>query len=384
VQACVFDASVSPQSGGFVVQPFTVLSRPNRDQERPALNQFAASNNWLLAFQEHNGAVANDDWDVVTMALDDNGNATATGLDTAHEGDPLLHKVGPQVAGAYGRYLLTYTTRVFELPNPKPTVVRGEAIHAQRLDWDHGAATGSLPWPVVALQSSASPVLQTSGLAFDPITQSHWCAAMLNAGTNNYRLHKLGYTGNVVETAPIALVAGETTSSIAVASNQELHTFLVAFGANSATAGASTLYGTQMQYEVVAPPTTIGFSCGSGIWSDLTTTANRQQIGSENLRLGLAGAPQETLAILLFSTAQLNASAEQYGAPGCVLVPDIFGPAYMGFLTSGIVGGAASVTVDLPEYLTPMTLVLQWCYATPGANALGFQASEGLSLQLGR
>lgn len=382
VWATVFDASVFPQSNAFVVAPFAVLARPNADQERPRVNQAAIGNNWLVAFQEINNNVANDDWDVTTVAISGAGAAIETGLETAEAGDPLVHTITPQVAGSGGRYLLTYTTRAFELPNPKPQGQKGNAVHAQRLDWNHTAGTGSLPHPETTMLSVVNNVLQNGGSAYDTTSDSHWSVGLSSDNPARYRVAKLGYTGSIVETAAISLPAGYLPASFATTFQAAERRFPVLYVQNSA--GAGFAYGAMLEYEVVAPPTLLGVACGSGVWSGLPVTANHQAIGTEDVPLALANAPIDTVALLFLSTAQGNLPGSLFGADGCTLVPDILTSAYLGVLDAPIVGGAAALTLDLPEFLAPATLIMQWVYFVPGANPLGAQASEGLSLQLGR
>lgn len=379
VWATLYDASTD----SFPVVPFAVLPRPNADQERPVVNQLAAANTWLVAFQEHNGAINNDDWDITTVAVD-NGTATETLLDTAHAGDPLLHKIVPEISGAFGRFVLTYETRAFELPNPKPLAANGSAIYAQRIDWTFQTNTGSLPYPVVTLQSLAANTLVNGGIAFDTTSESHWCAGFHNTALDRYRVAKLGFTGNVVEGAPINLAVGTTPAAIATCFNAELRRFPIVFGQNDGTATGNLVLGTLMDYVNLATPTLVGFACGSGVWAGLDATARRQQIGSQAMPLSLVNAPQDTAALLFVSMAQVNFPADPLGAPGCVLVPDIVTGNYLGAVAVTIVGGAASVTLDLPEYLSPFSLELQWAYLVPGANPLGMQASEGLTVQVDR
>jgi hypothetical protein len=382
VYACVYDPSISPATSGFVVQPFVVLSRPNADQERPVVNQSASTNNWLVAFQEMNGAVQNDDWDITTVAVDANGTVTETGLAVAQAGGT-EHKVTPEIAGAFGRYELTYGTRAFELPNPKPLGTGAQRIYGQRLDWNHVSGTGSLPHQGVQLHSVATNSLKNGGIAFDSISKSHWCASVANDLAATYRAFKLGFTGNVVEFAPIPLAANRTPHAIAATFSVGSRSFPIVFS-EEAGPGASLHYGTEMQYDQVLPPTLINFACGSGVWGGLAATADRQQIGSQAMPLLLTNAPQNTVALLIVSTALGNVPGGLIGAPGCTLVPDIVSTAYVGMVTANISGGEATVALDLPEFLTPMNVVLQWAYLVPGANALNLLASEGLRVQVGR
>lgn len=384
IWATVFDASAPSLAAGFVVLPFVVLARPDADQERPTVNQASATDNWLVAFQELNNQVANDDWDIPTVAVDASGAAAVTTLETEHAGDPLLHKIDPELAGAFGRFVLTYTTRVFELPNPKPTNDVGSEVHAQRLNWDFATATGSLPFAAVTLLAIANNGLVNGGSAFDPTSRSHWCTGVRSLPGSRYRVWKLGYTGEVVEQATIQLPGTSTPAAFATTFAASPRQFPIVFADNTSTA-AGLLYGTMLRYVSLAPPALVGVSCGSGLWTGLGATADRQQIGAQAMPLRLAGAPDDTFALLALSLAQANVPGSLIGLDGCTIVPDLAAPNFLGLLVTPIVAGQATLTLDLPPTLSPFTLVAQWGYfVDPPTNPLGIQLSEGLVLTIDR
>jgi hypothetical protein len=376
VYATVFDASVPNISNGFVVQPFVVLQRPNADQERPAVNQSASGNEWLLAFQELNHNVNNDDWDITTVAIDQNGVVTPSNLDTESGPDLTVHSITPEISGAHGRYLLTYTTRDFEQQNPKPTGAKGRYVFAQRLDFDHGTGIGSLPHPAVQLFASQGNQVTNVGSAFDAVSRSHWCTGLINDALGRYRVHKVGFTGNLVETAAIVPAAGLAPETFSVSFQADARRFPILWSEHD-VAGASLLHGAKMDYVAVPAPTLIGFACGSGVWTGLDATADRQQVGSQGMPLRLTGAPEDSISFVMISTAQINVPADGLGAPGCTIVPDI-GANLITLIPAVIQNGDSTVRVDLPEYAGSVTLYMQWGYFATGANPLGILASEGL------
>jgi hypothetical protein len=382
IWATVYDASVF--TSPFVVAPFALRPLTNRDQERPVVNQAASTPDWLVAFQEHNGNIVNDDWDIEVLSVDGNGAIGATSLGTEEAADASRHKVGPQIAGGGGRYVLTYATRTFEQTAPKPTSPEGQVLRAQRIDWDLTGNTGSRPHAAVDLFAPGTVTLRGCGIAFDADSADHWCASLRHDPTTSYRVYKLGFTGNVVESGTFPLATGATPMNLAIAFNAEARSFPIVFGENDASATNNLLQGSQMQYDAVTPPTLLGFSCGSGVWGNTAAIVPNQQIGAQGMPLELTGAPQDLAAILFVSTGTFSIPADALGAPGCVLHPDLNLPNYLGSVGVTITGGAAATRLDLPEYLTPMTLTMQWVYLTPGANALGLQASEGLTVQVGR
>ncbi|MCU0867849.1 MAG: hypothetical protein MUC36_29030, partial [Planctomycetes bacterium] len=382
VWATVYDASVF--GNPFVVPPFALRPLANRDQERPVVNQAAATPDWLVAFQEHNGNIVNDDWDIEVMAVDGNGTIGPTPLGTEEAADASRHKVGPQLAGGGGRFVLTYATRTFEQALPKPTSAEGQVLRAQRIDWDLATNTGSRPHPAVDLFAPGTVTLRGTGIAFDAGSADHWCASLRHDPTTSYRVYKLGFTGNVVESGTFPLATGATPANLAVTFNAEARSFPLVFAENDGSAGNNLLQASQLQYDAVTPPTLLGFSCGSGVWGDTTAIALHQQLGAQGMPLQLTGAPQDLAAVLFVSTVAFPIPADGLGAPGCVLYPDLNLPNYLGSVGLTITGGAASTRLDLPESLPPMTLTMQWVYLTPGANPLGLQASQGLTVQVGR
>lgn len=386
IYATVFDASIPNINNGFVIQPFPVLVRPDADQERCEVTQSSSTNQWLVAFQEVDNVVNNDDWDITTVAINAAGTVTQTNLDTAQAGDPLLHKIDPAISGAFGRYTLTYTTRVFELPNPKPASEFGSTVFAQRLNWDPTTGTGSLPWPVVTLHTQTGNGAANEGLAFDTTSRSHWCAGLQLLATDRYRVHKLGYTGEIVESASLQLAATSTPSALATTFSTNPRRFPLVYGENTAIGAQSQLRGTFLDYVSLAPPVLVGTSCGSGVWAGLQATAERQQIGAQNMPVNLVNAPIDSFAILALSTAQANTPGYLLGLDGCTVVPDVITPTnVLGLLVVPIVGGAASLSLDLPPTLSPFSLVMQWGYfVPPPSNPLGIQLSEGLVVTIDR
>jgi hypothetical protein len=382
VWACVYEPgnTLAP----FVVAPFAVDPQSNRDQERPVVNQAAATNDWLVACQEHNANLVNDDWDIEVFAVDGAGVVSGDVVTTADAGQVGLHKVGPQLAGGNGRYVLTYATRSFDQLNPKPTSPEGQTVWSQRIDWNHTTNDGSRPWPAAVLFDPGTVTVRATGIAFDPVSEDHWCASLRNDVAAAYRVLKLGYTGEVVEWAALPTGAGSSPRALDATFNQESRDFPIVYVANDGTGTGNDLLGTRLQYDPVAPPALLGVACGAGTWANVAGIGAKQQIGAENLPLQLGNAPADTFALLFLSTNALPLDGGLFGAPGCTLHPDLQAPFYLGAIGLGIVGGAASTTLDLPPALAPTTLTMQWAYLVPGANPLEMQASEGLTVQLGR
>ncbi|MCA8951992.1 MAG: hypothetical protein KDE27_20955 [Planctomycetes bacterium] len=377
----VYAAVVDPGIAGnniVTVPPFVVRNLANRDQEAPTVNQTAAQPEWLVAFQLHNGSIANDDWDIGAVSVDAAGNVS-NAVYTEDQGT-IDHKMGPKIAGMLGRYVMTYTVRQFQLQNPKPANPRGETAWSQRFDWDHNTDVGSRPYPAVQLHSSPGRDLATGGLAFDIRSGSHWAAAFDDDGTVANRIFKLGYQGAVTETRTVVpSSAGVDLVSGGVSFNYTQRNFPFVFG----TTAGDRVFGNALDYDQVAPAATYGLSCGSGVWTGVNALHDLQQIGAEDIRFRMTNAPNGSgFAFLLFSLDSANQPGVTYGLPGCSILVE---PSLQ--LASILVllqNGAGEFTMSLPESSVPATLYAQWYYQAPGSPGVGLQTSEGLEIEFGR
>lgn len=379
VMAAVYDTGLP----GAATSPFVLRNRPGRDQERPAVNRDADGGRWLVAFQEHDPGVANDDWDVGLVSVDESSVVTATNVDLEQANVITQHKLGPQVGGTAGRYLLTYSLRQFELPNPKPDVVLGEEVRAQRIDLS--GAGGSRPWPSVRLEGGANAVFAASGVAHDHRSTSHWCATVHNFAIHQLAVHKLGYRGMTVERGTIGPNPEVQLVTGGVCFNTSARSFPLAYGANNGSNNQNRVAGTVMEYVPVTPATTYGFGCGSGVWAGVGAMVDRQQIGAEDLPFRLVNAPVPgAICLLVLSMNQANTPLGSLQMPGCDGLVDL-GAGLLGsvFLVLDAAGGA-SYTLDLPEQIVPFTLHAQWAYRVPAANPAGWLVSEGVRVQIDR
>jgi hypothetical protein len=367
------------------VPPFVIRSRPNRDQERPAINRSAAGTKWLVAYQENDGTVANDDWDVGVVEVDNTGVVGSNFLTTEEANTNTLHKLGPKIAGADGRYCLLYTTQQFQLPHPKPSNVLGEEVKVQRIDWDHSTGTGTLPHPAVTLQSLPVTALRAGGIDFDYISASHWCVDWHNLGNGAFKAAKLGYHGQAVETFTVLAAASLDVDEGSVAFDAENREYKLAYATNdSAVLNNSVLYGQRITYDTVPAASTYGLACGSGTFGQVAEIANHQQIGAQGLNLVLENAPEDGLAFLFISLGAASQPLDPLGMNGCTGLIDLSPTLYLGAVSAWVTSGTASVSLDLPETLVPLPFYFQWAYPATGANALNYQASDGLRVDLGR
>jgi hypothetical protein len=361
--------------------PLRLLSRSTHDQERPAITRDADGGTWLVAFQAHDATV-NDDWDIELIEVLENNITRTTGFATEQANNIARHKLAPQLAGSAGRYLLTYSLRTFEIANPKPQSSRGEELYAQRIDRDHQNLTLSLPYPAVLLDHDSNPVLAAGGVAYDWRSTCHWCATAHDEGAETYGVFKLGFRGEIVETATIGPNPGFRIAGGGVAFNGSQRNFPLVYGANNNSANGNRLQGAVMAYEQVSPAFVYGTSCGSGVFAGVPAMHDRQQIGAEDLQFELFNAPNNSsFAFLVLSANSANHPLASLGLPGCTGYVDITS-GYVGAVFVLVsAGGNARFSLDLIERLAPMNLYAQWIYDVGGTS---FQASEGLSVEIGR
>jgi hypothetical protein len=373
-----FGTSGQPASAEFVLR-----NRPNRDQERPCVNQAANNAVWLVTFQELDGTIANDDWDVELYEVNGAATVTDTALDVEEAADVTLHKLGPQVSGAGGRYLLAYTTQAFEQLAPKPQNTLGELLRVQRVDWDASANTGDLPHAAVTLHERSTAIAKLGGLAHDDISDDHWVVTTLLTDRQLLEAWKLGFSGAVVESGVVSSDRALAITTGGVTFNDEQRQYLIAFGADDGVAKGADLLGARMLYDTVAAPSTYGFACGAGVMAGLTEMVDEQQIGSESLTLQLVNAQFDGTGYLLLAFGRAAIPLLSVGAPGCDWLVD---PAtYLGAIPTVVAGGNARVVIPLPESLPPFTLDCQWLYEVPPqVNALQLLASEGVEIPVGR
>lgn len=381
VYAGILDTSVGTQ-GAAVGSEFVLRNHPNQDQERPAINHSAEGGAWLVAYQENDGQVANDDWDIPVLRVTGAGAVSATHLDLQEEPTQLLHKLAPHLAGSNGRYLITYATQLFQLTNPKPQDAAGERIRAQRIDWDPSTG-GSRPYGSVVLDTDPNPRLTAGGVAFDFVNDSLWCATVTNASAQTISAYKLGFHGGVTEIGTAGPFTGIDLAVGGVDFNDSQREFDIVFAGNDASAAGNALCGVQMVYDTVPAPATYGFACGSGVWGSTSVLSQRQQVGSQGMPLELQNAPVDGIAFLLLSFGHAQIPMGGYGIPGCDLLIDPNPSSYLGLLVTGVTGGASTQRLDLIESLPPLTFYAQWAYLAPGANPAGILASEGLRVQIG-
>ncbi|MCA8952273.1 MAG: hypothetical protein KDE27_22370, partial [Planctomycetes bacterium] len=186
------DTAIS--SNGAPVGSVFEFAGSTTDEERPAVNQVSEGGiafSWLVAWQSHNN-LASGKWDVVAQriagAFGSNGNARHVAYGSYHE-------VAPAVAGANGRYVVTYGLR--QPLTSKPSSDLATHIAAQRLDWGHGDVNGIRPHAESIVYSGGQNQQQNGAVGFDLETESHWVLtyARTTSGSERLLASKIGYDG---------------------------------------------------------------------------------------------------------------------------------------------------------------------------------------------
>lgn len=385
VDALTLNPSLFP--GGAPGAIWTVRNEPTRDQERPAINQAATEPEWTMAMME-NDNVAGDDWDVVVWTVDGDGHTGSSSVATEEGPLGTVHQQAPQIAGAGGRYCLCYTTTpVTGLPTSAGAA--GDTLRCQRIDYTlfaSGLGTGSRPHAGVTVTTQPTAVLVPGGIAFDHVSASHWCATGRNTANETYRFAKLGYRGQVVETQFVRTAPPNHLLSVGGTTfRTDMREFLLVYGENGP--GNDDVRAARVQYDPVAPPSLFGVACGPGAYTGLGDLADKQQIGAEDVTVGLGGtAPDTGIALLLISLDTAVVPLNLFGLGNCDLLLDPVPPNYLTLLTGFVSSaGTAEVTFDLIESLPPTTYYCQWLYIdSSNPLSLTFLATERLALPTAR
>ncbi|MCR9247999.1 MAG: hypothetical protein NXI31_23455 [bacterium] len=382
--SAVHGAFLDPTStNGTFGASFPIRSSPAHDFERPAINSAAAGQadrGWVVAMQEYENGVANDDWDLLAVRVDDSG--------VVHGATPFRSDVGalnyrhqqePQVAGARGRYAVLFSTT--SLPNapPKPTRATGMEVQVERFDWAPGASAPTADYPAVVIRSNGAPIWEVTGLGFDFDTRSHWVMAFrtITTGSSAAYYGRIGYRGELTEggnnsAATVYFAPGQDASPIGCAYDTRSQSFRLAYGVNGAP--NNPVYGQTLEYVTPAAPTTAGPACGSATIQWLGS----QQIGSEFGRIAVDHPSGPVGHFLAVSLAPANLPIiDPAVLPGCRLLVDVTGPGYLGTMPF-VYGSSATWPLALPEWLPPMAFHFQDWYF----DGSFFAASERLRVEV--
>ncbi|MCB9879463.1 MAG: hypothetical protein H6835_17855 [Planctomycetes bacterium] len=363
--AVLFDTTTTNGTFG---SAFVLTSSLFNDSERPSVNQVSEggpSSAWVCAFQRYSTIVPNDAWDIAAVRVAANGSITSgTWVSDYATAPQLTHQLGPVVEGQLGRYAVTFAVADATNYPGKLADPNGTAIAIERFDWYGGSAPTTAQAPVV-LRSAGLRSYQTSGLAYDTDTGSHWTA------TSRWTLFgpslaydRVGFQGQLLESGTIHQTTTTPIAGGGVTFDNDHHTVLGAYGFQG---GFSTIAGVTISYPAQPATTTSGVPCGTASLS----WAESQLIGSEFSGIVSAGAPNGSVHLLVLADAGINVPLVFPGlvAPGCSLFVPVSGPDYLGMFPAAL-GGVVLWTLPLIEGLPAQTLHFQDWYLDPATGLL--------------
>lgn len=345
--------------GGVAGPSFPIAANGTQDHERPTVGkiQSGGAGNWAVAWQViSNGAGSHPDWDLELCRVNRSAVVTAaTNVDTGQ------HDLAPRLAGVNDTQVLAWTRASTAVVGTRPIGANGEDLQTRRYDWDGT----SFQWSNAGWYVSSNPDarVQLTGIDVDRTTRSHYLLTYRSTVTDNVYLASLGYRGHVV--APLTVWSagiGENSVSGAVTYDEDAEQFVLGYGVNHAAVAYAHI--DRYAHPTAAAITTTGIGCGTGQLSWIGS----QLIGDEGVTVRLDNVAPGALMVVLLGTTTVNTAL--LGVPavhnGCWLLVPNTGVGSLGFLPLGI-GPAANWSLDLPEWLDPMTLRIQG-FHFDGAN----------------
>ena len=345
---------------GVAASPVDILASPNSDAERPSINQQAAfGDDWCVAFQLI--SIIDISWRGYVEFYDEFGNSSGLPDLLPSTGE---HKLGLEVAGSDGRYLVCWASA-----DPATIGVTqgrvGDKLYSLRVDYSISTNTVSFPHPAEVYLASSTPNVwqqEVSAVAYDSNSRSHWLVA--SRSRDILWIDMMGFRGKTTEFD--LLYGGNNTNiveySAAASFNDDDGSFVVVGAASQA--GSSPIFGNIWQNPAPVAPTLSGTSCSSATptWTSLALFPGAtQRIGYEWGRFGVSFAPPGAPVVMALSFASTNVSLSGIAGfgLGCSLLVDT------GANFVGTVGGTAnsfgSTSWPLPliEALNPGPLYLQ-------------------------
>jgi hypothetical protein len=346
------------------------------DRRLPAVNQEARDVNdgWLVAYQEQNMAVANDDVDVLYVRVGNDGALTvATRVQSAFNSGT-AHKMGPKVGGRDGKYTVAFTIDDTASRPAVPATPEGNSIVMESVRWAAGSAAG-LGTDHLRRHVRTTRQWVADSVAFDTVTRTFWAVVFHNVVTGDCSISRHGFDAGEVDKQFLAEPGrGETGRSAAVCFDDDARAFKAVVVRDTAT--VSELVGAELTYSATAP-VNFGTACGGRIDADGTPLA-----GSDSFVFELGQATANAPALLILGTRPAAVPLDFLGMQGCVLNVDFATAVTLGVSTTAF--GAAAVPLLLPANPTPLTgrLVAQFAFAAPGQNTLGVLATGGVDVQI--
>jgi hypothetical protein len=371
----------------------TIAGGGSIDAERPAVNQQAEGGSnglWFVVHQEFNNGITNDDWDLVGRRIDAAGSLqSGIWLSDLAGGATVLHQVGGKVAGSSGRYAVTFAT--VEASVGKTSSVRGRDVWIEVFDWNAGSSSPSASGNRAPrlLQHATARTLQSTGIAFDHQTRSHWAPAWrdYSAAANTAYVTRCGFQGDRLEPnlAAYTAAAGQTLSELPVSFMSSDGAFRLhyawfdAIEINSYNQALVHPTGSAIQNQGTAcSPATIqwfGSAPPPFAWKNAL-------IGNRQVDLAVSGAAAADTHIMFLGLTATNIPMPfSFIAPGCTQLVPLSGAGALGNLPIRV-GAQASWSFPLVETLGSADLYFQdWIF---DSTTNTFSATDRLFVRLVR
>jgi hypothetical protein len=380
VYASVLDLSGTGSAGPV----FVIGDQVGMEFEHPAVNRYHTDVNgpayWLVACQAANFFIGstNTTWDVQVRRVGSDGSVSAP-MTISDGSTSQRHEFAPRIAGGRGRYVVAMVATT-ELQQPvRPGGQNGHSVRAKVVHWEANAATGSQPYLAEVINSNSDARVELVGLAQDIDSHSHWGLAYRSNVTQSIYFTTLGYTGDPIETAT-AHNGSATAPTLAggMAYDSINDNYLIGYAINGAGPSAGAVMLGRFELSALPPITQSGIGCSSALvgWN------GSRRIGAGNGLLTMSGAPAGSLMVVML--ALQTTTQPLLGVPGiengCWLLVPNTGAGHLGVLPLQF-GPAASWSIPLPEWLSPMTLYAQGFHSDAAMSQFSSTQRTTLPLQ---
>ena len=233
----------------------------------------------------------------------------------------------------------------------------GRHLYTQRVDYGSGPGV-TFPHPPYNYLNSARTNLETSGIAYDTNTQSHWLVTFFQG--NRVTADEYGYRGVRKRQFSPVQKGGSTLNKLNAACSFDKDNDRYVIVGSAAQATGNPVFGNIWYHLPIAPPSLAGVGCSSATlsWSQLGFRQHNQRVGHEYSGALLLGVPTGAPAVLGISGSSANLSLSGIGGfgPGCNLL--IGNAVFLGGQVGSLLGSAAW-GLPLNETLVESTLQLQ-------------------------
>ncbi len=366
VWGSLLDASTETAAPAFLLSKLGPSLATSRDRHDPTVNPESDGGpaSWIVAWQERNLTITNDDLDVYAARVNTSGAGT----------DPIImaqktasrHSTLPLIAGRGGRYLLAFGD------HPNGSLAgqnKTHNIYVQRFDWAENAIAPARQTPR-AIRTNPNIHYIPRSVTYDQENRSHWLVITQGTTPNQIVFADLvGHAGGVVEAMMVSPVAANTDFSPAAVYNDDTNDFAIIHGGLD-----KKVYG-YIYTRNTAKSSTYGIACGPGS----IHAVGLPHSGTEFYTLRLQGTAPNTNAFLALALAPSTINLDFIGLTGCFANTS----PNLALTTIPFVTGPVNGDVQLP-LPAPISadVYTQFIYMNPGANPLGIEATKGMKVEI--